>query len=422
MKFFIYSRKSVSSSRGESLENQVELCKNYIYSRFKDANEIEITVYEDDGFSAKTADRPQFLKMQEHIKALKPDFIVCYRLDRISRSVGDFSQFIEELISLNTGFICINEDFDTSKPMGKAMMFITSIFAQLERETIAERVKDNMLMLARTGQWLGGTPPLGFKSQLLSKSKGEKQKSAYYLMALPEEIKTVRLIFESFKKLKSYSKVASKLSEKGILNRNATPFSTASIKQILKNPVYCSADKTAYEYFISRKAKVCFEPDSNFGIIAYNKRNYSKKNRKLNPENDWIIAKGRHKAVIDGESFSAVQNIIARKSVKKERKEIYSLLSGFIYCQKCNNKMLPKKRSQGGFDYICKTKLKGSKQLCNNSNLCGDTLDHEFFDSLLKVMQIPNTAHFEFTDKKRIIELSVLKVLWDGEQLICYLK
>ncbi len=105
-----------------------------------------------------------------HGKRQKPDYLVCYRLDRISRNVSDFSALIEELNDRNISFVCIKEEFDTSKPMGKAMMYIASVFAQLERETIAERVRDNMLMLARTGRWLGGTPPLGYTSEKMQES------------------------------------------------------------------------------------------------------------------------------------------------------------------------------------------------------------------------------------------------------------
>ncbi len=104
------------------------------------------------------------------MKRQKPDYLVCYRLDRISRNVSDFSALIEELNDRNISFVCIKEEFDTSKPMGKAMMYIASVFAQLERETIAERVRDNMLMLARTGRWLGGTTPLGYTSEKCRKS------------------------------------------------------------------------------------------------------------------------------------------------------------------------------------------------------------------------------------------------------------
>ena len=82
--------------------------------------------------------------------------------------MSDFSALIEELNDKSIAFICIKEEFDTSKPMGKAMMYIASVFAQLERETIAERVRDNMLLLARTGRWLGGTTILAAHLNLIS--------------------------------------------------------------------------------------------------------------------------------------------------------------------------------------------------------------------------------------------------------------
>ena len=58
----------------------------------------------------------------------------------------------------------VSENFDTTTPMGRAMMYISSVFAQLERETISERIRDNMIELSKTGRWLGGTAPLGYKS------------------------------------------------------------------------------------------------------------------------------------------------------------------------------------------------------------------------------------------------------------------
>ena len=108
------------------------------------------------------------------------DYIVVYRLDRISRNVGDFATLIEELNGMNTAFICIKEQFDTSTPMGRAMMNIAAVFAQLERETIAERVRDNLILLARTGRWLGGVTPLGYQGEKTEITDDEgKKRSAY---------------------------------------------------------------------------------------------------------------------------------------------------------------------------------------------------------------------------------------------------
>ena len=82
--------------------------------------------------------------------------------------VGDFAKLIEDLGDRHIDFISIREQFDTSSPMGRAMMYIASVFSQLERETIAERIRDNMHELSKTGRWLGGTTPTGYASESLS--------------------------------------------------------------------------------------------------------------------------------------------------------------------------------------------------------------------------------------------------------------
>ena len=96
-------------------------------------------------------------------KKHKFDTLICYRLDRISRNTADFVKMIEEIKKYNVSFISVKESFDTTSPMGVAMMMLSSIFAQLERDTIAERIRDNMLELAKTGRWLGGTTPEDMK-------------------------------------------------------------------------------------------------------------------------------------------------------------------------------------------------------------------------------------------------------------------
>lgn len=148
----IYSRKSRFTGKGESIGNQVELCKEYIRTHYGEATLNYITVYEDEGFSGGNLNRPAFKKMMEAARSHQFGAIIVYRLDRISRNISDFSGLIEELSYLNIAFISIKEQFDTSTPMGRAMMYIASVFSQLERETIAERIRDNMHELAKTGR------------------------------------------------------------------------------------------------------------------------------------------------------------------------------------------------------------------------------------------------------------------------------
>ncbi|GLB30059.1 serine recombinase [Lacrimispora amygdalina] len=388
MRIFIYSRKSVYTGKGESVENQIEMCKEYIATKLSQANNAEITVYEDEGFSAKNTDRPQFQQMLRDIKLNKPEYVVCYRLDRISRNVSDFSSLIEDLNNHNISFICIKEEFDTSKPMGKAMMYIASVFAQLERETIAERVRDNMLMLARTGRWLGGTTPTGFTSEKIQEIVIDgKIKTACKLKDNPEELKIVDCIFEKFLELRSVSGVSKYLIKQGIQSRTGKIFSLLGIKEILQNPVYCIADEDAWAYFTELHADICFnksECSDKYALLAYNKRDYRKKSAPRQDVEKWIVAIGKHKGRVSGKKWVAIQNILKDNVPTGTKPAImhndYSLLSGLIYCDKCKSRMFAKQRSSKStnnelYDYICNNKLRGGMDFCDCQNINGQQAD-----------------------------------------------
>ena len=153
----IYSRKSKFTGKGESIGNQVELCKEYVRNVFGEEYVDRCVVFEDEGFSGGNLQRPDFKRMMAEVRKHRFKAIVVYRLDRISRNISDFTGLIDELTKLDVSFVSIKEQFDTGTPMGRAMMFIISVFSQLERETIAERIRDNMHELAKTGRWLGGS-------------------------------------------------------------------------------------------------------------------------------------------------------------------------------------------------------------------------------------------------------------------------
>lgn len=391
MQFFIYSRKSVYTGKGESIENQIEMCRQYISSKYSAAPIDSISVYEDEGFSAKNTDRPQFQKMLDDIKTAKPDVLVCYRLDRISRNVSDFSALIESLNEQNITFICIKEEFDTSKPMGKAMMYIASVFAQLERETIAERVRDNMRMLARTGRWLGGTPPTGYFSEKVQEIIMDgKVKFSCRLQENPEELAVVQAIFEKFLETHSLSAVSKYLISNGVKSKNGSFYSPLSIKLILKNPVYCTADRDALQYFREENADVCFDEGTcshQYGLIAYNKRNYTKKHAPRQPTEKWIVAVGRHRGLISGRKWVAVQRILNGRKGSPPPFPIhndYALLSGLLFCKRCGSRMFAKPRSgqPGSFDYICSNKLRGRVALCSAQNIKGAQADQIVCEAL----------------------------------------
>ncbi|MCD7865968.1 MAG: recombinase family protein [Clostridiales bacterium] len=195
----VYSRKSKYTGKGESIGNQVEMAKEYISMHYPDEDLDSVLVYEDEGFSGGNLNRPNFKLMMQDAKDGLIKTIIVYRLDRISRNVSDFSGLIEQLNDLNIDFVSIREQFDTATPMGRAMMYIASVFSQLERETIAERIRDNMHELAKTGRWLGGTTPTGYTSESVEKiSVDGKAKKSCKLKLLPEEATIVQTIFNLF--------------------------------------------------------------------------------------------------------------------------------------------------------------------------------------------------------------------------------
>ncbi len=394
MTFKVYSRKSVYTGKGESIENQIEMCKDYIFHNYPGATEREIEVYEDEGYSGKSLDRPEFQKMMADIKRDKPDCVVCYRLDRISRNVGDFASLIEKLNDREIAFVCIKEKFDTSTPMGKAMMYIASVFAQLERETIAERVRDNMLMLAKLGRWLGGTTPTGFASEKVQEVIMDgKIKSSCMLKENPDEIDAIHQIYDLFLRLRSLNGVRKELARQGAKARSSQNYSLPGIKEILQNPVYCTADEDAWNYFTHHNADVCFDlahTSGHQGILAYNKRDYTKGHVPRNPIEKWIIAAGKHKGQIPGKQWVAVQEILEENrhghEVRPNTHNDYSLLSGAIYCKKCGKRMFAKSRSganRTGFDYICQDKMQLGAAVCDCQNLGGQNADDTLCEYLL---------------------------------------
>ncbi|MEQ8155662.1 MAG: recombinase family protein [Clostridiaceae bacterium] len=336
MKAAIYSRKSRFTEKGESIENQITLCQEY-------GNNIGITdfiIYEDEGFSGGNTERPQFKNMMKDAKAKKFEILICYRLDRISRNVSDFTSTIEELKRYDINFISIREQFDTTSPMGRAMMNIAAVFAQLERETIAERIKDNMMELAKTGRWLGGTTPIGYCSEpVIHTDAYGKGKKMFKLSLIEEEAQLVKLIYKIFMEKKNFSSTANYLCSHSYVGKNGGEFSRETVKQIITNPVYCISDEKIFDHFKSLGATIFGSPKENKGLMVYNKREGGQRD---NPIGKWIISVGDHPGIIDSTTFVKCARIYKENTEKKYPKTSTGtkfLLSGLVICGKCGSSM-----------------------------------------------------------------------------------
>lgn len=383
----IYSRKSRFTGKGESIGNQVELCKAYICGHYGEAALDYTVIYEDEGFSGGDLNRPDFKKMMDDAKRHRFHAIVVYRLDRISRNISDFAGLIEELARLDIAFVSIKEQFDTGTPMGRAMMYIASVFSQLERETIAERIRDNMHELAKTGRWLGGTTPTGYASEeVRSIHIDGKSRKACRLKLIPEEAEVIKTIYDLYMETDSQTITEAELIKRGLKTKNNKYFTRFSIKSILQNPVYMIADEDAYNYFVRVKSDLFSDReafDGVHGIMAYN-RTCQEKGRTtkfLSPE-EWIVAVGLHPGIIPGKVWADVQESLERnknKSYHRPRSN-EALLTGLLYCT-CGSRMYPKlsqRKTPDGkqvYTYVCKMKERSRRTVCNSKNVNGNIMD-----------------------------------------------
>ena len=390
----IYSRKSKFTGKGESIGNQVELCKEHIRNLFGEGYVERCVVFEDEGFSGGNLMRPAFQKMMADVRKHKFKAIVVYRLDRISRNISDFAGLTDELNKLGVSFVSIREQFDTSSSMGRAMMFIISVFSQLERETIAERIRDNMHELAKTGRWLGGNTPLGLQSEAVSKVTIDgKARKSFKLVPVAEEADIPKMIFDLYTETDSLTAVEAELLRRRIKTKQGKDFTRFAIKAILQNPVYMVADEDAYRYFTERHADVCFPEeafDGTYGIMAYNRTDQEKgRTTVLLPVDAWIIAIGQHPGFVPSKQWIKVQESLDRNKSKGYRKprNNEALLTGLLFCS-CGDRMYPKLSQRVTADgepiytYVCKMKERSKRQRCNRRNASGNILDAAIIEQI----------------------------------------
>lgn len=426
----IYSRKSKYTGRGESVGNQVELCRAHIRGLWGEDRAREALVFEDEGFSGGNLNRPDFRRMMARARAGELSAIVVYRLDRISRSIGDFAALIQELDRLDVAFLSIKEQFDTGSPMGRAMMYIASVFSQLERETIAERIRDNLRELAKTGRWLGGVTPMGFSSESVQTVTVEgKAKRSCRLRLVPEEAETVRRIFRLYLESGSLAQTAEALGD--LRTRNGHRFTRYSVKAILENPVYLTADQDARAYFLRRQADVFPGPegfDGRLGVLAYH-RTRQEKGRTSLPVAEWIVSVGQHPGLISSRDWLAAQALLERNRTSRPPRDSQALLTGLLRCH-CGGPMYPKaSRAPGRFSYVCKRKSDSRRDLCGCPNVPGPELDRAVVRSLAALEEGPPEGlpplwncleRLSPEPRRTALRSLVRQVVWDGRTAQIY--
>ncbi|MGL4676625.1 MAG: recombinase family protein [Brevinema sp.] len=299
IKSAIYTRKS--SEEGleldfNSLDAQREACESYIKSQ-KHGTESHVgwvlveKEYSDGGISGGTLERPALKELLQDIKDGLVDMIVVYKIDRLTRSLNDFSKLVEVFDKYNTSFVSITQQFNTSTSMGRLTLNMLLSFAQFEREVTGERIRDKKLATAKKGLWgSGGQTSFGYKSV---PTNPELPSGSKKLVPHEEESVKLKRIFKLYLELGSVQDLMYRLEDEQILTRNNKSFTAGNLYEILKRKIY-------------------------IGKIEHKNQVYD----------------GIHEPIIDFEIFNKVQELLANNCNSHNRRykaEQPSLLAGKLY-------------------------------------------------------------------------------------------
>ncbi|MBE6997613.1 MAG: recombinase family protein [Ruminococcaceae bacterium] len=321
----IYARQSIDKKDSLSIEGQIEICRRY-------AGE-DALVFQDRGYSGKNTKRPAFRELMQAVQEGTIETVFVYRLDRFSRSISDFSRLWETMERCNVRFNSVTEQFDTGSPIGRAMLNIVTVFAQLERETTAERVRDNYLHRFQLGAWPGGPAPYGFR--LVKTVDGGRVVTS---LAEDEKSDVVRRIFREYARQgTSLRSVAKALNSASIPGPKRALWDSATLSRILRSPVYVRADEDVLLHYLGKGMLFQSEAGAFDGVHACNvigrrDRGGCRPNGAAHPR----LAVSRHEGIVDSSLWLAVQSKLdGLEQIPRQMAGKHSWLTGLLKCGKC---------------------------------------------------------------------------------------
>ncbi|NMQ06311.1 recombinase family protein [Candidatus Accumulibacter phosphatis] len=241
--------------------------------------------YTDPGYSGGNLERPALKRLLTDIEAGKIDIVVVYKIDRLTRSLTDFSRLIEVFERNKVSFVAVTQQFNTTTSMGRLMLNVLLSFAQFEREVTSERIRDKIAASKAKGMWMGGPLPLGYDVE-------------NRLLVINEiEASLVKHIFKDFVRCRSTTDMVRELTANGQTTKSGLPFTKQMLYKMMHNRIY-------------------------LGEILHKGTYYP----------------GQHQALIDQDLWDAVHAILAennrqRASATLQRRQPEALLLGLFYAQ-----------------------------------------------------------------------------------------
>jgi len=372
----IYARQSVDKKDSISIESQIDFCKYELKGG-------SCKEYTDKGYSGKNIDRPHFQELVRDIERGLISKVVVYKLDRISRSILDFANMMELFQKYNVEFVSSTEKFDTSTPMGRAMLNICIVFAQLERETIQKRVTDAYYSRCQKGFHMSGKAPCGYKLEP-TVIQGVRSKM---MVEEPEAAECVKLMFEMYAEPDiSLGDITRHFAEQGI-DFDGKELQRKTLSILLRNPVYAQADLELYEFFKSQGAAIVNDAadfTGTNGCYLYQGRDIAEsKNSNLK---DHILVIAPHEGLISSDVWlQCRRKLMNNSSFGSTRKAKNTWLAGKIKCGRCGAGLMSTPSPSNGFYFRCRTRA--DRGTCNG---CGTLrvgeIEQSVYEEMLKKM------------------------------------
>ena len=290
----IYTRKSSEDGLEQefnSLDAQRESCASYVASQKHEGWVLLPTAYDDGGLSGGSLERPALQRLMQDMRDGLVDQIIVYKIDRLTRSLADFSKIVDVLDAAGASFVSVTQSFNTATSMGRLTLNMLLSFAQFEREVTAERIRDKIAASKRKGLWMGGLVPIGYDADGRTLSINEDEAATIRtLYDLYETHQTVRAVKEHADLFKLQTKV--RTAADGTV-RGGGPFARGHVHHILTNPLYA-------------------------GRIRHRK----------------VVHEGQHPALIESMRWDHIQTMLqdgAAKDRRSRSKSQYSLLCGKLF-------------------------------------------------------------------------------------------
>lgn len=350
----IYARQSIDRPDSVSIETQIDQCRRYTSDQAR--------IYTDAGYSGKNTNRPELERMLKDIRNGKINAVISYRLDRISRNIIDFANLLSAFEKYGVKYLSATEQFDTSTPMGRAMIYIVMVFAQLERETIAARILDNYRFRSARGLFMGGNTPFGYESRRIV-SDGKK----FSVLEPDGQAEVLRDIFNRFSSKESLNSICHELNQKGVKTAKGHLWSGNAVRRVLRNISPCCADERLYDYLAAVGYPIANSRDDfdgQHGMCLF----FKNKNRNQATEiSDQIAVVGLHPPLIASGQYIHTQQLLNANAPSFGKRSQRTFLAGLVKCRECGHSFGVKYTMHGQREYAYyRCRGRESRGVCGN--------------------------------------------------------